>query len=50
MLSSSLTQLKVEAAGASFVNHKAPGIEGIPTEVYKKYGEVLLPTLLKMFI
>lgn len=29
------------------VNNKASGVDGLPAEVSKKYGEVLLPELLK---
>lgn len=27
-------------------NNKSPGTDGLPTELYKRYGESLLPTLL----
>lgn len=49
MLNVPLTQLELEAAVAGFANNKAPGVDDIPFEVYKKYSDVLFPGLLKMF-
>lgn len=40
---------ELQSATAMFPNSKAPGEDGIPIEVYRNYGEYLLPRLLEVF-
>lgn len=47
-LNAPFTIQELENAVASFLNSKAPGVNGLPIEIYKKYSEGLLPALLNM--
>lgn len=42
-LDKSLTLEELQTAAASLPNNKAPGADGLPAEVYKMYGAILLP-------
>lgn len=41
---------ELQIAVASLSNNKAPGLDGLPNELFKKFGEVLLPQLLEVFL
>lgn len=43
-----LTMEELERAVAESPNNKAPGLDGLPSEVYKQYGDVLIPEYLKV--
>ena len=47
-LNAPLTLEEFQVALATFPNSKAPGSDGLPIELYKKFGGVLLPELLHM--
>lgn len=40
---------ELQLAVSSLANNKAPGVDGLPNEVYAKLDEVLLPHLLQVF-
>lgn len=42
-----VTLEELKLAVARMPNQKSPGPDGLPVEIYKRYGEVLLPELLK---
>lgn len=44
-----ITIEELQVATSLFPNSKAPGDDGLPIEVYKQYGESILPHLLKVF-
>lgn len=44
-----ITLEEIKMAVAEMANNKSPGPDGLPTEIYKSYGEILLPELLKVF-
>lgn len=48
-LDAPLTVEELQLATSLFPNSKAPGDDGLPIEVYKQYGELILPRLLKVF-
>ena len=43
------TQQEVKAAIAKLKRHKAPGVNGVPAEVYKYGGDTLLAKLIDLF-
>ncbi|XP_072009068.1 ATP synthase subunit C lysine N-methyltransferase isoform X1 [Engystomops pustulosus] len=49
MLEGPLTLEEIEEATQAMANDKAPGVDGMPMELYKKFGGILLPKLLKVF-
>lgn len=49
VLDKPLTLEELWVAAASTPNNKAPGADGFPGEIYKKYGANLLPQLLEVF-
>lgn len=49
MLDAPLTLKELQSAVGDMAAQKSPGPDGLPIELYKKYGEVLLPLLLKVF-
>lgn len=42
-LKAPITLEKLQNATAAMANQKAPGPDGLPIEVYKWYGSILLP-------
>lgn len=40
---------ELQSAVYSLANNKSPGLDGLPTEIYGKFGDILLPQLLKIF-
>lgn len=48
-LDSPVTLEELQIAVASLSNNKAPGLDGLPNELFKKFGEILLPQLLEVF-
>lgn len=46
-LADPLTLKEFSLAVAQMANNKSLGADGLPTETYGKYGDTLLPTLLK---
>lgn len=40
---------EIETTVASLSNNKSLGLDGLPNELYDKYGDVLLPKLLDVF-
>lgn len=44
-----LTLDELKKAAGNLPNNKAPGPDGLPGEIYKKYGDALLPELLDVF-
>lgn len=50
LLNAPLTLEELQLALAEFPNSKAPGNDGLPIELYKKFGGILLPELLHTFI
>lgn len=46
ILNAPLSLEELEVAVASFPIGKAPGLNGLPNEIYKQYGEIILPVLL----
>ena len=46
-LEAPITLEEIKQAVAGMPNQKTPGPDGLPIEVYKRYGEVLLPELLR---
>ena len=46
-MESPITLLELQQAVKGLSNQKSPGPDGLPAEIYKQYGEVLLPELLK---
>lgn len=46
-LESPITLVELQQAVTSMANQKSPGPDGLPTEAYTYYGEILLPELLK---
>lgn len=49
ILNATIILHELENAVASFPNSMEPGVDCLPLEIYKKYREVLLPTLLSTF-
>lgn len=49
MLDAPLTLKELQRAVGDMANQKSPGPDGLPIEIFKKYGEVLLPLLLEVF-
>ena len=47
VLEAPITLEEIKQAVAGMPNQKSPGLDGLPIEVYKRYGEVLLPELLR---
>lgn len=47
-LDAPLTSDELIRAASDSPNGKAPGLDGLPLEVYKSYGDILLPELLKV--
>lgn len=47
-LNAPLTLEELRRAVLEAPNNKAPGLDGLPSEVYKYYGDILLPELLKV--
>lgn len=45
-LEAPITLGELQQAVARMVNQKSPGPDRLPTEIYKYYGEILLPELL----
>lgn len=50
ILDSPVALEELQKAVAALANKKSPGPDGFPVEIYKRYGEVLLPDLLRVFI
>lgn len=48
-LDAPLTLKELQLATSLFPISKAPGDDGLPIQVYKQYGEDILPRLLKVF-
>lgn len=48
-LNAELTIKEVQSAVASLKGNKSPGLDGLPGELYKTYGEKLSPYLLKVY-
>ena len=48
-LNSEVTLEEVKKAISSLKSNKAPGPNGLPGEIYKKFNEILCPYLHKMF-
>ena len=46
-MESPITLLELQQAVKGLSNQKSPGPDGLPAEIYKQFGEVLLPELLK---
>lgn len=44
-----LTLEELQRATADMANQKSLGLDGLPVEIYKRYGGMLLPKLLKVF-
>lgn len=44
-----LTLEELQRATADMANQKSPGSDGLPVEIYTKYGGMLLPKLLEVF-
>lgn len=40
---------ELQSAVSSLANNKSPGIDGLPNEIYGKFGDILLPQLLQVF-
>lgn len=49
LLNAPLTKEKILAALAHTHNGRAPGADGLPSEVYKQYTSQLIPTLLQVY-
>lgn len=47
-LDAPLTLVEIQKVVKEMANQKAPGPDGLPAELYKKYGEVLLPQLVEV--
>lgn len=48
-LEAPLTLEELCKAVADMASQKAPGPDGLPIEIYKKYGDMFLPKLLQVF-
>lgn len=48
-LDAPLTLEELRKATADMAGQKAPGPDGLTIEIYKKYGDILLPKLLQVF-
>lgn len=48
MLNAPLKLEELSLAVSQMANNKAPGIDGLLSETYKQYGEILLPGLLEV--
>lgn len=48
ILDAPISIAELHQAVAGMATHKSPGPDGLPIETYKRYGEVLIPELLKV--
>lgn len=47
-LEAPITLEELQNATAVMANQKSPGLDGLPTEIYKRYESILLPKLLEV--